>query len=91
MRGCRLTFPPKVTANPFLFTTVIQNLVTHALKYCLPGGEIMITTRPERLLIGNSGNKPLNPAGLFQPQVHAEAVVGLPLGDIYGPAPGFLL
>lgn len=55
-----------VSANPFLFTTVIQNLMTNALKYCPPGGKITVFTGPGRLLITNSGNKPLNPARLFQ-------------------------
>lgn len=55
-----------LSANSFLFITVIQNLVTNALRYCPAGGRITILTAPGRLLIANSGNKELNRARLFQ-------------------------
>lgn len=53
-------------ANRFLFTTVIQNLMTNALRYCPSGGRITILTGPDRWVISNSGTKELNRAKLFQ-------------------------
>lgn len=52
--------------NLFLFTIVIQNLVTNALRYCPAGGRVTIFTGQERLLIANSGSKELDRAKLFQ-------------------------
>lgn len=55
-----------IEANPFLFTTIMQNLVTNSLRYCPPGGQVTILTGPDRMEISNSGMKELNREKLFQ-------------------------
>lgn len=55
-----------IQANPFLFTTIMQNLVTNALRYCPSGGRVVLLTGPDRLVISNSGTKELNREKLFQ-------------------------
>lgn len=53
-------------SNQFLFTTVVQNLITNALRYCSFQGRVDILLEKNRLVVSNSGNKELNKARLFQ-------------------------
>lgn len=55
-----------LTANKFLFITVIQNLITNALRYCPAKGAIKIIAGQGRFAISNTGRKELNKAKLFQ-------------------------
>ncbi len=55
-----------VYANRFLVTTVIQNLITNALRYCHQNGRVCITLGENRFTVCNSGDKELNKEKLFQ-------------------------
>lgn len=55
-----------IFSNKFLFTTVIQNLITNALRYCPFGGQVDIFLGKSRFVISNSGSRELNKARLFQ-------------------------
>ncbi len=55
-----------ILSNHFLFTTVIQNLITNALRYCPLNGQVDILLDENRFVISNSGIKELNKARLFQ-------------------------
>lgn len=57
---------PVLFANQFLVTTVIQNMVTNALRYCTTGGEVSIVVEKNLFVIANSGTRPLNRDKLFQ-------------------------
>ncbi len=55
-----------IFSNQFLFTTVIQNLITNALRYCYSDGQVDIFLGENRFVISNSGSRELNKARLFQ-------------------------
>lgn len=53
-------------ANRFLITTIIQNMVTNALRYCTMDGNVSIVAEKDRFVIANSGVRELKRDKLFQ-------------------------
>lgn len=73
-----------LNTNKFLLVTVLQNLLTNALRYCTSGGEVSIVAEEKLFMISNSGVKELNTAKLFQrfailDEDHPSTGVGLAL------------
>ena len=48
--------PLHIKANPALLEILISNLVSNAVRYSQPGGEIRISTRDGKLMIRNGGD-----------------------------------
>jgi signal transduction histidine kinase len=51
--------------NPLLAEILIDNLVSNAIKYNVPGGEIRVTLTNDRLSIFNTGQAPTKPTSAF--------------------------
>ena len=59
--------PETVRMHPFLAESLVNNLLSNAVRHNIPRGEVLITLLPGLLSVKNTGNpEPLDPARLFQ-------------------------
>jgi len=55
-----------IEANPFLLETLINNLLSNAIRHSPEGGHLSITTQNDQLIFTNNGLESLNPEKLFK-------------------------
>lgn len=77
--------PETVMMHPFLAESLVNNLLSNAVRHNIPGGEVLITLLPGLLSVKNTGDPvPLDPVRLFQrfQKQHPSEGVGLGLAIV---------